>query len=103
VPDPDHRPTYAEPQRYNSLAELNAVPSIVNVRYDDCCDLIGYIQPNGRSRRRPSAVDPHLAGQAAHCRGLFYLCPRLGLRRHIEAKSTPTRRRTLPHQPLAAR
>ena len=40
-------PTYAEPQRYHSLAELNAVPSIVNVRYDDCCDLIGYIQPNG--------------------------------------------------------
>jgi len=23
------------------------VPSFVNVRYDDCCDLIGYIQPNG--------------------------------------------------------
>lgn len=40
-------PTYAEPQRYRSLAELEAVPSIVNVRYDECCDLIGYIQPNG--------------------------------------------------------
>jgi hypothetical protein len=40
-------PTYAEPKRYNSLAELNVVPSIVNVRYDDCCELIGYIQPNG--------------------------------------------------------
>jgi 4-amino-4-deoxy-L-arabinose transferase-like glycosyltransferase len=40
-------PTYAEPQRYDSLAELNVVPSIVNVRYDDCCDLIGYIQPSG--------------------------------------------------------
>jgi 4-amino-4-deoxy-L-arabinose transferase-like glycosyltransferase len=40
-------PTYAEPQRYHSLAELNAVPSIINVRYDDFCDLIGYIQPDG--------------------------------------------------------
>jgi len=63
-------PTYAEPQRYHSLAELNAVPSFVNVRYGDCCDLIGYIQPNGPIQaddrvpltliwraRQPTAVD----------------------------------------------
>jgi hypothetical protein len=39
-------PTYAEPRRYHSLAELEVVPSIVNVRYGDCCELIGYVQPD---------------------------------------------------------
>jgi hypothetical protein len=39
-------PTYAEPVRYHSLADLNTVPSILNVRYGDCCDLVGYVPPH---------------------------------------------------------
>ena len=38
-------PVYAQPVRYRSLADLEVVPSFLNVRYGDCCDLVGYIQP----------------------------------------------------------
>lgn len=39
-------PIYEPPPRYRSLAELGVVPAPLNVRYGDCCDLVGYIQPH---------------------------------------------------------
>ena len=40
------RPAYALPPRADSLAGLSLVPAGLNVRYDDCCELVGYLPPD---------------------------------------------------------
>jgi hypothetical protein len=37
------RPAYALPERYRSLDELSATPSPLQVRFDECCELVGYV------------------------------------------------------------
>lgn len=37
------RPAYALPGRYQSLAELDGALSVLDVRYGDCCQLVGYV------------------------------------------------------------
>ena len=39
------KPAYALPERYRSLDELAIAPSPLQVRFDDCCELVGYIPP----------------------------------------------------------
>ena len=39
------RPAYALPPRADSLAGLGLAPARLNVRYGDCCELVGYVQP----------------------------------------------------------
>ena len=46
------KPAYALPQRVHSPSELPALPSPLGVRFGDCCELLGYIQPGG-ARDRP--------------------------------------------------
>ncbi len=40
------RPEYALPPRADSLAGLGLAPAGLNVRYGDCCELVGYLPPD---------------------------------------------------------
>jgi 4-amino-4-deoxy-L-arabinose transferase-like glycosyltransferase len=40
------RPAYALPERVQSLDDLAFAPSELHVRYDDCCELLGYLSPD---------------------------------------------------------
>lgn len=39
------RPAYALPERVASTSELGGAPATLQVRYGDCCELVGYDQP----------------------------------------------------------
>ena len=39
------KPAYALPRRVHSPGELSALPSPLGVRFGDCCELLGYLQP----------------------------------------------------------
>jgi hypothetical protein len=39
------KPAYALPERHQALDELNIVPSLLQVRFDECCELVGYVPP----------------------------------------------------------
>jgi hypothetical protein len=40
------KPAYALPERVNSLDELTFAPSELHVRFEGCCELVGYVSPN---------------------------------------------------------
>ena len=40
------RPAYALPERVSSLQALTVEPSALQVRYGDCCELVGYVSPD---------------------------------------------------------
>lgn len=40
------KPAYALPERVNSLDELAFAPSELHVRFDGCCEVVGYVSPN---------------------------------------------------------
>jgi hypothetical protein len=39
------RPAYALPERYRTLDELAIAPAPLQVRFGDCCELVGYVPP----------------------------------------------------------
>jgi 4-amino-4-deoxy-L-arabinose transferase-like glycosyltransferase len=40
-------PAYALPERAEAVADLDFEPSYLNVRYGDCCELVGFVSPSG--------------------------------------------------------
>jgi hypothetical protein len=40
------KPAYALPERHQTLDELAVVPAPLQVRFDECCELVGYVPPD---------------------------------------------------------